>query len=142
MIFFVDHDAKGLPPIHDDRATGALGSMLATDEMPFYQDLPVQRRQVLQAFRKRLLHLRKRFHARPDQFQNRTAFGLLRPTRKRPVAQIACEPYSAANYDLVMRPFAAQPFSSSGQHIRNFHVDFESSFSSCLISSRNEAAVS
>ena len=41
MIFLVDHDAKSLPPIHDDCAAGALGGVLATDQMAFHQDLPV-----------------------------------------------------------------------------------------------------
>ena len=66
MIFFVNHDAKGLPPIYDHRATGALGGMLPTDKMAFHQNLPVQRGEVLQAFRKRLLHFRKRFHTCSD----------------------------------------------------------------------------
>src|SRR5262245_20117928 len=119
MIFFVDHDAKGLSPIHDDRAADALSRMFSTDQMTFHQYLPVQRRDVLQAFRERFLHFRKRFHTRPDQFQNRTAFRFLRPTWKRTVAQIARESYTTADYDLVMRPLTTQPFSGSGQHVGN-----------------------
>ena len=52
MIFFIDHDAKGLPAINHHRAAGALGRMLATNQMALDKNLPVQRRKILQAFGK------------------------------------------------------------------------------------------
>jgi hypothetical protein len=70
MIFFVDHDAKRLPPIHHHRAASALGGMLTTDQVALDKHLFVQRRQILQTFGKRVLHLRKLFHARPDLFED------------------------------------------------------------------------
>src|SRR6202035_1910773 len=109
MIFFVDHDAKSLPPIHHYCAPRTLGSMLATDQMPLYQHLPVQRRKVLQTFRERFLHFRKRCHMRPDQVENRTAFSFLRPARERTLSEIARESNPAADDNLVMRSFTAQP---------------------------------
>jgi hypothetical protein len=33
------------------------------------------------------------------------------------VAQIAREAHTTADYNLAMRPFTAQPFSSSSQHV-------------------------
>ena len=42
MIFFIDHDAERLPPIHDNRAADTLGRVLATDEMALDQHLFVQ----------------------------------------------------------------------------------------------------
>src|SRR5947208_1501973 len=51
MIFFVDHDANGLPSIHHYSAASTFGRMLATDQMTLYQHLPVQGRKILQAFR-------------------------------------------------------------------------------------------
>src|SRR5213592_4250771 len=47
MIFFVDHDAQCLPPIHHHRAARALGGMLATDQVALHENLPVQRRKIL-----------------------------------------------------------------------------------------------
>ena len=70
MIFLVDHYAERLPPIHHHRAARALRGMLTTDQVALDQHLLVQRRQILQAFGKRVLHLRKLFHAQPDLFED------------------------------------------------------------------------
>ena len=70
MIFLIDHDAQRLPTIHHHRAARALRGMLTTDQVALDQDLFVQRRQILQAFGKRVLHLWKLFHARPDLFED------------------------------------------------------------------------
>ena len=121
MIFFVDHDAERLAAIHDHRAARALCRMLATNEMSLDQNLFFQRGQVLQKFRKRILHLGKFFHARLDQFENRSALGLFRPAWKRAVAQIASQPHPAADDDLMMRSFTAEPFPRVGHDIRKFH---------------------
>src|SRR5437867_10782240 len=110
--------------------------------MAFHKHLPVKRRKILQAFGERILHFRQFFHTRSYQFENRSAFRFLGPTRKRAAAQISSESDPAADYTLVMRPFTAQPFSGGGQHIGKFHDEFGSSLCSCLIGSRNEAAVS
>ena len=50
MIFFIDHDAERLPPIHDHCAAGAFGRMLAADQMTFDQHLFLQSGEVLQQF--------------------------------------------------------------------------------------------
>jgi len=133
MIFFVDHNAKSLPPIHHHRAARALSGMLAADQVALHQHLPVQRRKLLQAFGERFLHFGKRFHVRPNQFENRTAVRFLGPARKRTVAQIAREPHPAADYNFVMWPFTTQPLARSGKHVRKLHGKLERSLSSCLI---------
>ena len=79
---------------------------------------------------------------RSYQFQDRAALRFLRPAGERTVPQIAGEAHTAADYNLAMRPFAAQPFASTSEYMRKLHGEFDSSLSSCLISSRNEAAVS
>src|SRR5438477_10898256 len=95
--------------------------MLAADQMPLNQYLFLQRGKVLQQFGKRLLHFRKFFYVRLDQFQNRSALGFLRPTGKSAVAQITREPDAAADYDLMMRSLATEPFSGVRHDIRKFH---------------------
>ena len=82
MIFFVDHDAERLPPVHHHRAASALGRMLTADQMALHQHLLVQCGQILQTFRKRVLHFGQCFHSRPDLFQDQGAFRLFGPTRK------------------------------------------------------------
>jgi hypothetical protein len=90
--------------------------MLTTDQVALDQHLFLQRRQILQAFGKRVLHFRKLFHVRPDLFEDQRAFRLLRPSRKSTVTQIPREADPAADYNLVMRPFTAQPFPRSRKH--------------------------
>src|SRR5215831_5227913 len=133
MIFFVDHNTERLSAIHHHRAARALGGMLATDQMALDQHLFVQCCQVLQAFGKRVLHLRKLFDARPDLFEDRCSFGFLRPSRKGTVTQIPRKADPATDHNLVMRAFTAQPFPCSRKHACKFHAGFEGSVSSCLI---------
>src|SRR5690349_7848255 len=142
MIFFVDHDAECLPPVDHYRAPSAFGRMLTTDQVALHQHLLVQCGQILQTFGKCVLHFRKRFHAQPDLFQDCRALRFFSPARKGTITQVPRKPDTATDYNLVMRAFAAQPFSSGGKNAREFHGELESSLSSCLISSRNEAAVS
>jgi hypothetical protein len=52
VVLFIDHNAEGLPAIHHDRAAGALGSVLATDQMAFDKDLLLERGKILQSLRK------------------------------------------------------------------------------------------
>jgi hypothetical protein len=49
-------------------------------------------------------------------FEDRRAFCFLRPSRKSTITQIPREADAAADYNLVMWPFAAQPFPRSGKH--------------------------
>src|SRR5215470_11251794 len=132
MIFFVDHDTERLTPIHHYGAAGALRGMFTTDQMALHEHLLVQCREVLQALRKRILHLRKFFHAQPNLFEDGHAFGFLRPSRKSTVTQIPREADTAADYNLVVRSFTTQPFTCSGKHACKFHAEFERSVSSCL----------
>src|SRR5262249_60158692 len=88
MIFFVDHDTERLTPIHHYGAAGALRGMFTTDQMALDEHLLVQCREALQAFRKRILHLRKFFHPQPTLFEDGHAFGFLRPPRKTSVTKI------------------------------------------------------
>src|SRR5262245_46058917 len=39
MVFFVDHDAQGLPPIHDNGTSHTLRRMFTANEMPLDQYL-------------------------------------------------------------------------------------------------------
>jgi hypothetical protein len=86
MILFVHHYAEGLFAIHDNGAAHTLGGVFATDQMPFHQHLLFQRGQILEQFRKWLLHFGELFHPRLDHFQNDGAFRLFRPAGKRAVA--------------------------------------------------------
>ena len=70
MIFFVDHDAERLPPVHHHGAPSALGGMLTADQVPLHEHLLVQCGKILQAFGKRVLHFRKCFDLRPDLLQD------------------------------------------------------------------------
>ena len=121
MILLVDHDAERLPPIHDDGAADALRRVLATDQMPLDQHLLFQRGQILQHFRKGILHFRQLFDARLDQLEDRRALGLFRPAGKGAVPQVARQADAAADDDLMMRPFAAQPFAAGRHDIGKFH---------------------
>src|SRR6476469_9681877 len=47
MIFLVDHDAKRLLAIHDDRTATAFGGVLPTDEMALDEHLFFKRRKIL-----------------------------------------------------------------------------------------------
>src|ERR1043166_5468903 len=120
MVLFVDHDAEGLAPVHDDRATCAFCGVFTADEMPLNQLLD----------------------PRLDQVENRNALGFLCPTGKGTVTEIARKTHPAADHDLMMRAFAAQPFAGRRHDSVKFHVGFVSSYSSCLIWSRSDAAVS
>src|SRR5205807_10253970 len=68
-----------------------------------------------------ILHFGKFFHVRLNQLQNRSPVRFLRPTGKSAIAQIAREPDATADYDLMMRPLAAEPFSGVRHDIRKFH---------------------
>src|SRR4051794_976519 len=142
MVLFVDHDAERLPAVHHHRAADALRRVLAADQMPLHQHLFLERGEILQQFRKRILHLWQLFDARLDQFKNLGALELLRPAGKWPVPEIARQPDATADHDLVMRTFSAQPLAAARHDIREFHEWLVKSASSCLIWSRNEAAVS
>ncbi len=43
VVLLVDHEAKGFVPIQHETAAGALGGVLAADEMTFHQDLFIER---------------------------------------------------------------------------------------------------
>ena len=110
MILFIDHHAQGLTPIHHHATADALGGVFAADQVSLHQNLFLQRSQILQQFRERILHLRQLLDPRHDELENCGAISLLRPARKRTIPHIAREPYPAAHHDLVMGAFAAQPF--------------------------------
>jgi hypothetical protein len=113
MVFLVDHDAQGLPAVHDHRAPDALRRMLAADQMALDQHLLFQCGKVLQQFGKGILHLRQFFDTRLDQLENLRSLGFLRPAGKCALLEIPGEANAAANDDLMMRPLAAQPFAAS-----------------------------
>jgi len=144
MIFLVDHDAERLPAIHDDCAACTFGGVLAADQMAA-RPAPVSPK------RKGPAAILKTNPAFLESFStcglisSRIAvpLGFLRPTGKSAIAQIAREPDATADYDLMMRSFAAEPLSGVRHDIRKFHRPYPaSSLSSCLIWSRNDAAVS
>ena len=121
MVLFVYHDAKGLAAIDNDGAAYVLRGVLPTNEMPLDQDLLFQRREILQHFRKRILHFRQLLDAWFNQLKDLSALGFLGPPGKGALPEISCEPDAAADHDLVMRPFAAQPFAAGRHDVRKFH---------------------
>jgi hypothetical protein len=85
MVLFINHHAEGLLAIHDNSAAYTFGRMFATNEMAFYQHLLFESRQVLEQFRKWLLHFGQLFHSWLNQFQNHRALRLFCPPRKSPI---------------------------------------------------------
>ena len=121
VIFLVDHDAQRLPAIHDHGAAHALRRMFAADEVALDQYLLLQRGKVLQQFRKRILHLGQLLDARLDQLENLRPLRFLRPTGKGPLLEVPRQAHAAADHDLMMRPFAAQPFAAGRHDVGKFH---------------------
>ena len=82
MVLLIDHHAEGLLSIENQSAPGTLGGMLAADQMPFNEDLFIQRGQRVHRLREGVFHLPEGFHRWTDQLEHSDPFRFLRPTRE------------------------------------------------------------
>src|ERR1017187_9564937 len=147
MIFLVDHEAKCFLPIQHQSAAGALGGMLAADEMAFHQHLLVQSGQTIHGPRERSLHLRQSLNGGSDHLQDANPLGLLGPAREGGCLEVPGEPDAAGHDNPIMRPLAARALRRRDEKDVKLHgvqvaAGLEARAVVCLISSRRMAASS
>src|SRR6266850_4243625 len=115
MVLLVDHYAKGFFSIQDQAAAGALGGVLAADEMPFDKDLLIERRKTVHAVRERVFHVAEALDGGTDHVEHADAFRLFGPARESGFLEVAGETDAAGHHYAVMRPLALRDLSRSDQ---------------------------
>ena len=116
MILFVDHHAHLLALV-DDHGPGAFGiGMLAADELPLDQELPIdgfQRADVdVDQLAGELALLVQLLDPPAEDLADLGPVGVGRAGDERKVGQVARQPDAAADDDVRLGPGAAQPFAA------------------------------
>ena len=111
VVLLVDHYADGLLPIHHRAATNTLGGMLATDEMPFDEDLLLNSGKLCHFLRERIFHLGNGFEREANLLHNGETVLLASPAGKGMASEIASQTHAAGNHNITLRTGGPHPFS-------------------------------
>lgn len=89
VVFLVDHHAEGFLLVDDEAAAGALGGVLAADEVALDEDLLVEWREVIHRGGEVRGELREGLDGGLDGFEDAEAVGLLGPGGEGMLLQVA-----------------------------------------------------